>query len=116
MTVLAASFAAASFATSTVVASSVAAVAAAASAAAGHALDELVYLVVGGYTVLYHLAREGQRLAGHGVVGVYHHLVAADRLYLSQYAVALGVIHGNDGSGIDVLQVELAVNRECLTA
>ena len=89
--------------------------ASATSASAGHVLDEGVNLVVGSRTVFYHFACEVQRLASHRMVGIHGDAVGLYGYDARHEAMLLWIHECDDGAGIDVLCVKLAVDLEHLT-
>ena len=94
----------------------VAVVVSAAAASACQVLDEVLYLVVGGLTVLNHSACKIERLTSQGMVGVEGDAVFLNLQDFGHESVVFVVHQGDDGAFVDVVVVEVAVDHECLPA
>ncbi len=84
-------------------------------AAACQVLDEMLYFLLGGLTVLNDCTREVQRLACQGMVGIDGHAVFLNLHDLGHKLVVVGVRQGDDGSLEDIVVVEMAVDGEHIT-
>ena len=94
----------------------VAVVVAATAASACQVLDQVLYLILSGLTVLNHGSSEVQRLASQGMVGVEGDAIFLDFQDFGHETVVFVVHQGDDGAFIDVVVVEVAVDHECLPA
>ena len=83
--------------------------------AASEHLNEFLDFFFGGISVLDDLSREVQGFASQGVVGVDGDAVV---LYLHHFChelMVFGIVHGDDGTLIDMFVVKLAVDGEDVT-
>ena len=78
-------------------------------AAACQVLDEMLYFLLGGLTVLNDCTREVQRLACQGMVGIDGHAVFLNLHHLSHKLVVLVVHQGDNGTLKNILVVEMSV-------
>ena len=97
-----------------VVAAALAFVTSTAAAFAAHVVEQVLDLLLGSIAVLNDESCEEQRLAGQRMVQVHLHLVLCHFQHAAEEVVAVGVLQGDDGTLVDVLLVEVAVNHEVL--
>ena len=74
--------------------------------------QQLVYLPFGGRAVLYHAAFKGQQTTGQRVIGVNGDMLCVDGSHLSVEGLPLWVLHGNDGTHVDIFLVKVALHVE----
>ena len=79
------------------------------------AIDEALYLVLGGLAALYHLTGKAQGLACKGMVKVHLHLVVGDLQHTSVESVAILILKWHYGIDKHILMVEMSVDAEHIT-
>ena len=104
------------FASVTTAIASVTMMMSATAASACQMLDEMLYLVLSGLTVLYHCTSEVQRLACQRMVGVEGDTIFLNLQDFGHETVVFVVHQGDDGAFVHVVVVEVAVDHECLPA
>ena len=77
--------------------------------------DEMVNLLLRSLAVLANYALESQRLTGQRVISVNSHSVFFNLRHLGMEIMPIRIIQGDDGSFVDVIVVEVAVDGEDLT-
>ena len=82
------------------------------SAATRQMLDQMLYLLVSGVTILNDCSCEVQGLASERVVGVDSDTVFLDLLDFGHELVVFIVHQGDNGTLEDILVVEMTINRE----
>ena len=79
-------------------------------------LDQVLYFILSGLTVLYHGSSEVQCLASQGMVGVEGDAIFLDFQDFSHETVVFVVHQGDDGTFVDIVVVEVAIDHERLPA
>ena len=85
-------------------------------ASACQVLDQVLYLILSGLTVLNHGSSEVQRLASQGMVGVEGDAIFLDFQDFGHETVVFVVHQGDDGTFVDIVVVEMTVDHERLPA
>ena len=85
-------------------------------ASACQMLDQVLYFILSGLTVLYHGSSEVQCLASQGMVGVEGDAIFLDFQDFGHETVVFVVHQGDDGTFVDIVVVEMTVDHERLPA
>lgn len=85
-------------------------------ASACQVLDQVLYLILSGLTVLNHGSSEVQRLASQGMVGVEGDAIFLDFQDFGHETVVFAVHQSDDGTFVDIVVVEMTVDHERLPA